>query len=44
MDRNAIEHAWKALQLNPTEMRQGLKSWAELPDPFPQWEATADVA
>ncbi len=44
MDRNAIEQAWRALQLHPTEMRQGLKSWADLPDPFPQWEATADVA
>ncbi len=44
MDRAAIEQAWKAMQLNFTESRKGLKGWAELPDPFPQWEATPETA
>jgi G3E family GTPase len=44
LDRAAIEHAWKAMHLNYTETRKGLKGWAELPDPFPQWEATAETA
>jgi G3E family GTPase len=43
MDRAAIERAWKAMHLNFTEGRKGLKGWAELPDPFPQWEATAEA-
>lgn len=42
MDRAAIEHAWKAMHLNHTESRKGLKHWKELPDPFPQWEASAE--
>ena len=44
LDRAAIEQAWKAMHLNYTESRKGLKGWAELPDPFPQWEATAETA
>ncbi|MFP8835146.1 GTP-binding protein [Hydrogenophaga sp. XSHU_21] len=44
LDRAAIEKAWKAIHLNFTESRKGLKSWAELPDPFPQWEATPEHA
>lgn len=44
MDRAAIEQAWKAMHLNFTESRKGLKGWAELPDPFPQWEATPETA
>jgi G3E family GTPase len=44
MDRAAIELAWKAMHLNYTESRKGLKGWAELPDPFPQWEVTAETA
>jgi G3E family GTPase len=38
-DRVLIEQAWKAMHLNFTESRKGLKGWANLPDPFPQWEA-----
>lgn len=38
MDRTAIEHAWKAMHLNFTETRKGMKGWAGLPDPFPSWE------
>ncbi len=43
-DRAAIEHAWKAMHLNYTEARKGppggkgFSGWAELPDPFPQWQ------
>ncbi|MFN9278527.1 MAG: GTP-binding protein [Betaproteobacteria bacterium] len=43
-DRAAIEHAWKAMHLNYTESRKGppggkgFSGWAELPDPFPQWQ------
>ncbi|MDP2416137.1 MAG: GTP-binding protein [Hydrogenophaga sp.] len=44
MDRAAIEQAWKAMHLNYTEGRKGLKGWSELPDPFPQWEATPETA
>jgi G3E family GTPase len=44
LDRAAIEKAWKAIHLNFTESRKGLKSWAELPDPFPHWEATPEHA
>ncbi|MCU0924555.1 MAG: GTP-binding protein [Hydrogenophaga sp.] len=43
LDRAAIEQAWKAMHLNYTETRKGLKGWAELPDPFPQWEATPET-
>jgi G3E family GTPase len=42
LDRAAIEQAWKAMHLNHTESRKGLKHWKELPDPFPQWEASAE--
>lgn len=42
MDRAAIEQAWKAMHLSFTEGRKGLEAWAELPDPFPRWEATAE--
>ncbi len=44
MDRAAIEQAWKAMHLNYTEARKGPKGgkgytgWADLPDPFPQWQ------
>jgi len=41
LDRAAIEQAWKAMHLTYTETRKGIKGWAELPDPFPQWEAEA---
>jgi G3E family GTPase len=44
LDRAAIEQAWKAMHLNYTESRKGLKGWAELPDPFSQWEVTAETA
>ena len=44
LDRAAIEQAWKAMHLNYTEGRKGLKGWSELPDPFPQWEATPETA
>ena len=43
MDRAAIEQAWKAMHLNFTETRKGLKGWAELPDPFPQWQRTEEA-
>jgi len=43
MDRAAIEQAWKAMHLNYTESRKSLKGWAELPDPFPQWEASPET-
>jgi len=45
MDRAAIEQAWKAMHLNHTETRKGergLKGWASLPDPFPQWQRTGE--
>ncbi|GLS14866.1 MULTISPECIES: GTP-binding protein [Hydrogenophaga] len=38
LDRAAIEQAWRAMHLNYTEGRKGLKGWAELPDPFPAWD------
>ena len=44
MDRAAIEQAWKAMHLNFTETRKGppggkgFSGWANLPDPFPQWQ------
>jgi G3E family GTPase len=44
MNRAAIEQAWKAMHLNYTETRKGLNGWAELPDPFPRWEATPETA
>jgi len=47
MDRAAIEQAWKAMHLNHTETRKGergLKGWASLPDPFPQWQRTLESA
>lgn len=44
MDRAAIEQAWKAMHLNHTETRKGSAGWATLPDPFPQWQATAEAA
>lgn len=43
MDRGAIEAAWKAMHLSPTETRQGgacMRGWRDLPDPFPQWQPT----
>lgn len=43
LDRAAIEQAWKAMHLTYTEGRKGLKGWAELPDPFPQWDATPET-
>lgn len=42
MDRAAIEKAWKAAHLNFTESRKGMKGWVDLPDPFPQWQATTE--
>lgn len=39
LERAAIEQAWKAMHLTYTEGRKGLKGWAALPDPFPQWDA-----
>jgi G3E family GTPase len=44
MDRAAIELAWKAMHLNFTETRKGKKGWAELRDPFPQWQQSAESA
>ena len=44
MDRAAIEQAWKAIHLNFTETRKGMKGWAGLPDPFPSWERTEEAA
>jgi len=44
LDRAAIEQAWKAMHLTYTEGRKGLKGWAELPDPFPQWDAQPETA
>ena len=38
MDRAAIEEAWKAIHLNFTETRKGMKAWRELRDPFPVWQ------
>ncbi|HRK39653.1 MAG TPA: GTP-binding protein [Burkholderiaceae bacterium] len=46
MDRAAIEQAWKAMHLNFTETRKGMKGWAEFKYPFPNWvrvEEGADV-
>jgi G3E family GTPase len=50
LDRAAIEQAWKAMHLNYTEARKGppggkgFSGWAELPDPFPQWQRTEVAA
>ena len=50
LDRAAIEQAWKAMHLNYTEARKGppggkgFSGWAELPDPFPQWQPTEVAA
>ncbi len=44
MDRAAIEQAWKAMHLNFTETRKGMKGWAEFKDPFPSWERTEELA
>ena len=44
MDRTAIEQAWKNAHLNFTETRKGMGHWKQLPDPFPQWEATPETA
>ncbi len=44
LDRAAIEEAWKAMHLSYTESRKGppagkgFSGWADLPDPFPQWQ------
>jgi G3E family GTPase len=44
LDRAAIGHAWQAMHLNHAETRKGPKGgkgyrgWADLPDPFPQWQ------
>ncbi|MFY7865446.1 GTP-binding protein [Roseateles sp.] len=44
LDRAAIEQAWKAMHLNYTEARKGppggktFSGWADLSDPFPQWQ------
>jgi G3E family GTPase len=46
MDRAAIEAAWKAMHLTPTEARQGragMQGWRGLPDPFPQWQPTQEA-
>lgn len=43
MDRTVIELAWKSVHLNFTETRKGIKSWRELPDPFPQWNRTQEA-
>lgn len=40
LDRAAIEQAWKAIHLNFTEARKGMKGWADFKDPFPSWERT----
>ncbi len=43
LDRAAIEQAWKAMHLNFTETRKGMKGWAEFKDPFPSWERTEEL-
>ena len=46
MDRAAVEQAWKAMHLNHTESRKGergLKGWAGLPDPSPQWQRAGEA-
>jgi G3E family GTPase len=43
MDRAAIEQAWKAMHLNFTETRKGMKGWTALADPFPSWEPKQEV-
>jgi G3E family GTPase len=42
MDRAAIEQAWKTAHLSYTESRKGMKGWTDLPDPFPQWQASPE--
>lgn len=42
MDRAAIEQAWRAMHLNFTETRKGMKGWADFKDPFPNWERTSE--
>jgi G3E family GTPase len=44
MDRAVIEQAWKAVHLNFTETRKGMKGWVGLADPLPSWERTEEVA
>lgn len=43
LDRAALEQAWKAMYLNFTESRKGMKGWTELKDPFPSWERTPEL-
>jgi G3E family GTPase len=37
MDRPDIEEGFKRCKLNFSETRKGIKSWRDLPDPFPVW-------
>ena len=43
MDRAVIEQAWKAVHLNFTETRKGMKGWVVLADPLPSWERKEEV-
>jgi G3E family GTPase len=44
MDRAGIEQAWQAVHLTADEIRQGMRAWTKLPDPFPTWAATPETA
>lgn len=39
MDEAALRARLDACLLTESEMRQGAASWADLPDPFPSWNA-----
>ncbi|MFL9927112.1 GTP-binding protein [Herbaspirillum lusitanum] len=40
MQREVIERAFRAAQLNFTETRKGMRHWLTLSDPFPNWNRT----
>lgn len=42
MDRAGIEQAWQAVHLTADEIRQGMRAWTKLPDPFPTWAAAPE--
>jgi G3E family GTPase len=44
IDRSGLEKAWKTAHLNFTETRKGIAFWKSLPDPFPSWARTEEVA
>ncbi len=43
LDQAAITARLDACLLNFTETRKGMAGWRDLPDPFPNWERTADL-